>query len=140
MSNDLIAKNGNRRILITSALPYANGPIHIGHMLEYVQTDIWSRFQKLVGNECYYVCADDTHGTPIMLSAQKQGITPEELIEKSYIDHKRDFDNFLVEFDNFHSTHSEENKFYTETIYNALLEKGHIARRRSEERRVGKEC
>jgi len=129
MSNDLIAKNGNRRILITSALPYANGPIHIGHMLEYVQTDIWSRFQKLVGNECYYVCADDTHGTPIMLSAQKQGITPEELIEKSYIDHKRDFDNFLVEFDNFHSTHSEENKFYTETIYNALLEKGHIARR-----------
>lgn len=129
MSQDLIANNGNRRILITSALPYANGPIHIGHMLEYVQTDIWSRFQKLVGNECYYVCADDTHGTPIMLSAQKQNISPEELIAKSYIDHKKDFDGFGVEFDNFHSTHSDENKFYTETIYGQLLENGHIAKR-----------
>ena len=91
VSQDLTASNGDRRILITSALPYANGPIHIGHMLEYVQTDIWSRFQKLVGNECYYVCADDTHGTPIMLSAQKQNISPEELIAKSHIDHLRDF-------------------------------------------------
>jgi len=121
--------NGERRILVTSALPYANGPIHIGHLLEYVQTDIWSRFQKLIGNECYYVCADDTHGTPIMLSAQKQGITPEELIEKSHKDHKKDFDGFGVEFDNFHSTHSPENKHYTETIYNALLAKGHIVKR-----------
>lgn len=129
MSQDSLATNGNRRILITSALPYANGPIHIGHMLEYVQTDIWSRFQKLVGNECYYVCADDTHGTPIMLSAQKQNITPEELIAKSHTDHQHDFDGFGIQFDNFHSTHSEENKFYTETIYNQLLKKGHIARR-----------
>jgi methionyl-tRNA synthetase len=128
-TQDLLASNGTRRILITSALPYANGPIHIGHMLEYVQTDIWSRFQKLVGNECYYVCADDTHGTPIMLSAQRQNITPEELIAKSHIDHQKDFDAFGITFDNFHSTHSEENKFYTETIYNRLLENGHIARR-----------
>lgn len=128
-SQNLLASNGNRRILITSALPYANGPIHIGHMLEYVQTDIWSRFQKLVGNECYYVCADDTHGTPIMLSAQKQNISPEELIAKSHVDHLRDFESFGVDFDNFHSTHSKENKFYTETFYNRLLENGHIARR-----------
>ncbi len=129
MSKDLIANNGQRRILITSALPYANGPIHIGHMLEYVQTDIWSRYQKLVGNECYYVCADDTHGTPIMLSAQKQGITPEELIAKSHADHKQDFDAFAIEFDNFHSTHSEENKLLTEEFYHKLNDKGHIARR-----------
>jgi methionyl-tRNA synthetase len=129
MSQDLSAKNGQRRILITSALPYANGPIHIGHMLEYVQTDIWSRYQKLVGNECYYVCADDTHGTPIMLSAQKQGITPEELIAKSHTDHKQDFDAFAIEFDNFHSTHSEENKQLTEEFYHKLNDKGHIARR-----------
>ncbi len=129
MSQDLIASNGSRRILITSALPYANGPIHIGHMLEYVQTDIWARYQKLVGNECYYVCADDTHGTPIMLSAQKQNITPEELIAKSHFEHKRDFDGFLVEFDNFHSTHSNENKQYTEHFYQQLLSKGHIAKR-----------
>ncbi len=129
MSQDFSASNGKRRILITSALPYANGPIHIGHMLEYVQTDIWSRYQKLVGNECYYVCADDTHGTPIMLSAQKQNISPEELIAKSYVDHKKDFDGFGIAFDNFHSTHSEENKYYTEAIYGALLDNGHIARR-----------
>ena len=129
MSQDLSASSNKRRILITSALPYANGPIHIGHMLEYVQTDIWSRFQKLIGNECYFVCAEDTHGTPIMLSAQKQNITPEEMIAKTYIEHKKDFDGFAIEFDNFHSTHSEENKFYTEQIYAALLDKGHIARR-----------
>ena len=129
MTQNTKKPNGERRILVTSALPYANGPIHIGHLLEYVQTDIWSRFQKLIGNECYYVCADDTHGTPIMLSAQKQGITPEELIKKSHKDHKKDFDGFGVEFDNFHSTHSPENKYYTETIYKALLAKGHIAKR-----------
>ncbi|MBV1910628.1 MAG: methionine--tRNA ligase, partial [Kangiellaceae bacterium] len=129
MPQQISVNNGSRKILITSALPYANGPIHIGHMLEYVQTDIWSRFQKLVGNECYYVCADDTHGTPIMLSAQKQGITPEELIAKSHADHKQDFDGFAIEFDNFHSTHSEENKFYTEEFYEKLKSKGHIARR-----------
>ncbi len=129
MSESKLAQNGSRRILITSALPYANGPIHLGHMLEYIQTDIWSRFQKLVGNECYYVCADDTHGTPIMLSAQKQKITPEALIAESHKDHLKDFDGFHIDFDNFHSTHSEENKFFTEKIYQALLDKGHIARR-----------
>ncbi len=118
-----------RKILITSALPYANGPIHIGHMLEYVQTDIWARFQRLIGNECYYVCADDTHGTPIMLSAQKQGITPEELIAKSHNSHTKDFDAFHIAFDNFHSTHSKENKQFTDSIYLALKEKGHIAKR-----------
>ncbi len=118
-----------RKILVTSALPYANGPIHIGHMLEYVQTDIWARFQRLIGNECYYVCADDTHGTPIMLSAQKQGITPEELIAKSHDSHAKDFDAFHIAFDNFHSTHSKENKQFTESIYLALKEKGHIVRR-----------
>jgi len=118
-----------RKILVTSALPYANGPIHIGHMLEYVQTDIWARFQRLIGNECYYVCADDTHGTPIMLSANKQGITPEALIAKSHADHTKDFDAFHVAFDNFHSTHSEENKQFTESIYLALKKKGHIAKR-----------
>jgi methionyl-tRNA synthetase len=129
MSQELSASNGNRRLLITSALPYANGPIHIGHMLEYVQTDIWSRYQKLVGNECYYVCADDTHGTPIMLSAQKQNITPEELIAKSHADHQKDFDGFNIEFDNFHSTHSAENKHFTESVYKQLLAKGHISKR-----------
>ena len=129
MSQSKISKNGSRRILITSALPYANGPIHLGHMLEYIQTDIWARFQKLVGNECYYVCADDTHGTPIMLSAQKQNITPEELIAKSHQDHLQDFNGFHINFDNFHSTHSKENKFYTEKVYQALLDKGHIERR-----------
>jgi len=126
MSQSKIANNGSRRILITSALPYANGPIHLGHMLEYIQTDIWSRYQKLVGNECYYVCADDTHGTPIMLSAQKQNITPEALIASSHQDHLKDFTGFHINFDNFHSTHSEENKFYTEKVYQALLDKGHI--------------
>ncbi|MGB0495989.1 MAG: class I tRNA ligase family protein, partial [Kangiellaceae bacterium] len=130
MSN--ITKNSAetpRKILVTSALPYANGPIHIGHMLEYVQTDIWARFQRLIGNECYYVCADDTHGTPIMLSAQRQGITPEELIAKSHDDHANDFKAFHIAFDNFHSTHSEENKQLTEKIYLALKDKGHISKR-----------
>ncbi|GHB62713.1 methionine--tRNA ligase [Psychrosphaera saromensis] len=119
----------NRRILITSALPYANGPIHLGHLLEYIQTDIWSRFQKSQGHECYYVCADDAHGTPIMLKAQEQGITPEEMVAKTGIEHKQDFDDFLIEFDNYHSTHCDENKELSALIYNKLNDAGFIAKR-----------
>ncbi|KAF7769948.1 methionyl-tRNA synthetase [Pseudoalteromonas citrea] len=118
-----------RKILITSALPYANGPTHLGHMLEYIQTDIWSRFQKLRGHETYYVCADDAHGTPIMLNAQKQGITPEEMVKNVSIERQRDFADFNIEFDNYHSTHSEENKELSALIYNRLNDKGHIKKR-----------
>ncbi|MBS1221474.1 MAG: methionyl-tRNA synthetase, partial [Proteobacteria bacterium] len=97
-----------RRILVTSALPYANGPIHIGHLVEYIQTDIWVRFQKLRGHECYYLCADDAHGTPIMLRAEQDGVTPEQLIERVWREHRADFAEFLIEFDNYYSTHSPE--------------------------------
>ncbi|MDH3325627.1 MAG: class I tRNA ligase family protein, partial [Gammaproteobacteria bacterium] len=116
-----------RKILVTSALPYANGPIHMGHMVEYIQTDIWVRFQKLRGNTCYYVCADDAHGTPIMLHAEKRGITPEQLIEEISKEHQADFSDFLIGFDNFHSTHSVENKELAEDIYLRLKKAGHIA-------------
>ena len=116
-----------RNILVTSALPYANGPIHMGHMVEYIQTDIWVRFQKLKGNTCYYVCADDAHGTPIMLHAEKRGITPEQLIEEIGKEHKADFADFLIGFDNYYSTHSEENKAFAESIYLRLKQAGHIA-------------
>ncbi len=95
-----------RKILVTSALPYANGPIHLGHLVEYIQTDIWVRFQKLQGHDCIYVCADDAHGTPIMLRAQQEGITPEQLIEAVGQEHRADFADFHVGFDNYHSTHS----------------------------------
>ncbi|WP_372859260.1 methionine--tRNA ligase [Pseudoalteromonas sp.] len=115
-----------RKILITSALPYANGPTHLGHLLEYIQTDIWSRFQKLQGHEAYYVCADDAHGTPIMLNAQKQGITPEEMVKNVSIERQRDFADFNIKFDNYHSTHSQENKGFSELIYNRLNDAGHI--------------
>lgn len=118
-----------RKILITSALPYANGPIHLGHMVEYIQTDIWARFQKLRGHECYYVCADDTHGTPIMLRAQSEGITPEQLITRIGEEHKRDFAGFHVGFDNYYSTHSEENRYFSEYIYKAARDNGHIEKR-----------
>ena len=118
-----------RQIVVTSALPYANGPIHIGHMLEYVQTDIWVRFQKLRGHECTYVCADDAHGTPIMLRAQAEGTTPEALIERMHEEHLRDFTDFGVAFDNYYSTHSEENRFFAEYIYKQLREAGHIRTR-----------
>ncbi|MFT4606813.1 MAG: methionyl-tRNA synthetase [Urechidicola sp.] len=118
--------NKARQIVVTSALPYANGPIHIGHMLEYVQTDIWVRFQKMRGHECIYVCADDAHGTPIMLRAQAEGITPQELIDKMNVEHLSDFTDFGVDFDNFHSTHSPENKFFAEDIYLKLKAGGHI--------------
>lgn len=115
-----------RKILITSALPYANGPTHLGHLLEYIQTDIWSRFQKSQGHEAYYVCADDAHGTPIMLNAQKQGITPEEMVKNVSIERQRDFADFNIKFDNYHSTHSQENKEFSELIYNRLNDAGHI--------------
>ncbi len=116
-------------MLVTSALPYANGSIHIGHMVEYIQTDIWVRFQKMRGHECHYVCADDAHGTPIMLSAEQQGITPEQLIERTRAEHEQDFADFSVNFDNFHSTHSEENRELSTLIYTRLLEAGHISQR-----------
>ncbi|MBQ4832581.1 methionine--tRNA ligase [Pseudoalteromonas sp. MMG010] len=115
-----------RKILITSALPYANGPTHLGHLLEYIQTDIWARFQKSQGHEAYYVCADDAHGTPIMLNAQKQGITPEEMVKNVSIERQRDFADFNIKFDNYHSTHSQENKEFSELIYNRLNDAGHI--------------
>ncbi len=118
-----------REILVTSALPYANGPIHLGHLLEYIQTDIWVRFQKLRGHTCTYVCADDAHGTAIMLKAEQMGITPEALIDQVRAEHQRDFADFLIEFDNYYSTHSPENRELAETIYKACVEGGHIARR-----------
>ncbi|WP_264311880.1 methionine--tRNA ligase [Pseudomonas putida] len=118
-----------RQILVTSALPYANGSIHLGHMLEYIQTDMWVRFQKLRGNQCIYVCADDAHGSAIMLRAEKEGITPEQLIANVQAEHSGDFADFLVDFDNFHSTHSEENRELSGMIYTRLREAGHIATR-----------
>ncbi len=118
-----------RKILITSALPYANGPIHLGHLVEYIQTDIWARFQRLKGNECHFVCADDAHGTPIMLRAETEGIKPEELIARVSEEHKQDFAGFNIKFDHYHSTHSDENKELSAYIYNQLNEKGHISRK-----------
>mgnify|MGYP000961649539 FL=1 len=115
-----------RKILVTSALPYANGSIHLGHMVEHIQTDIWVRFQKLRGHKCYYCCADDTHGTPIMLAAEKQGITPEEMIEKTHAEHLADFTGFGIGYDNYYSTHSPENKHFSEQIYLALKANGKI--------------
>lgn len=117
----------SRKILVTSALPYANGPLHLGHMLEQVQTDIWVRFQRSRGNHCLYICADDAHGTAIMLSAEKAGITPEEQIEQVKAAHLKDSTGFLVHFDNYHSTHSEENRRWSETVYQRIEQQGHIA-------------
>jgi len=122
-----------RKIVVTSALPYANGPIHIGHLVEYLQTDIWVRFQKMCGNECLYFCADDTHGTPVMISARAAGVTPEELIGRVYKEHQRDFDAFLVEFDNYYTTHSPENKCFIELIFNSLKQAGSIIKRNVEQ-------
>jgi len=118
-----------RKILVTSALPYANGSIHMGHMVEYIQTDIWVRFQKMRGHQCIYVCADDAHGTPIMLRAQNEGITPEELVARIGKEHRTDFAAFDIGFDNYHSTHSDENRELAETIYGRLKENGHIVSR-----------
>lgn len=116
----------SRKILVTSALPYANGSIHLGHLVEYIQTDIWTRFQRLSGNECLYMCADDTHGTPIMLSAKRSGITPEELIAKMHAEHTADFQAFNISFDNYYTTNSPENKELSEMIYLRAKEKGLI--------------
>lgn len=122
-----------RRILVTSALPYANGSIHLGHMVEYIQTDIWVRFQKMRGNECWYVCADDAHGTPIMLRAQNEGTTPEAVIERYSEEHQKDFSEFQIGFDNYHSTHSDENRELASEIYTRLDNAGHIDRRTIEQ-------
>jgi methionyl-tRNA synthetase len=118
-----------RKIVVTSALPYANGPIHIGHLVEYLQTDIWVRFQKISGNQCLYFCADDTHGTAIMISAKNRGITPEQLIDEVHKEHYSDFKRFLIEFDNYYSTHSPENRTFSETIFNRLNAAGAITKR-----------
>ena len=123
----------SRKILVTSALPYANGAIHLGHLVEYIQTDIWVRFQKMSGNECWYVCADDTHGTPIMLRAEKEGITPEQLIERVHTEHFRDFSGFLVGFDNYYSTHTPETRECANEIYRRLKAAGLIETRTIEQ-------
>ena len=117
-----------RTILVTSALPYANGPLHLGHMVEYVQTDIWARFQRLRGNDCVYVCASDAHGTPIMLKARQEGVTPQALVERFGAEQRRDFADFGISLDNFHTTHSPENREVTEGIYRRLVAGGHIRR------------
>ena len=119
--------NERRKILVTSALPYANGPIHLGHLVEYIQTDIWKRFQKIRGHECYYVCADDAHGTAIMLKAEELNISAEKLIGQVNSEHKQDFQGFLINFDNYHTTHSKENQELSNHIYNRLNDNGHIA-------------
>src|ERR1700722_934569 len=119
-------KKNPRKILVTSALPYANGSIHLGHLVEYIQTDIWARFQRMQGNICWYICGDDAHGTPIMLSAEKQKISPEELIKKVHTEHYQDFKDFLIAFDNFYTTHSEENRLLSELIYKNSVNQGDI--------------
>ena len=120
-----------RKIVVTSALPYANGDIHLGHLVEYLQTDFWARFQKLRGHECIYVCADDTHGTPIMIRARKEGIAPEELIARSHAEHLRDFTDFQIAFDNYHSTNAPENKALSERIYAAMEKSGAVTSKTS---------
>jgi methionyl-tRNA synthetase len=119
----------SRKILVTNALPYANGPIHVGHLVGYIQGDIWVRFQRLRGHEVHYVCADDAHGTPIMLAAEKAGTTPEKFIAATKVEHERDFADFLVRFDHYHSTHSEENRVLCEEFFDRLSAGGSIARR-----------
>lgn len=125
--------SSKRRLLVTSALPYANGQIHIGHLVEYVQTDIWVRFQRMRGHEVHYVGADDTHGTPIMLRAEKEGLTPKELIANVWKDHKRDFDDFLISFDNYYTTDSPENETLSQSIYLKLRDAGLIEKRAIEQ-------
>lgn len=122
-----------RKILITAGLPYANGPIHLGHLTEYVQADIWARFQKMQGNDCLYICGDDAHGTPIMLKAQQEGITPEELVTRIHQEHAQDFADFLIAFDNFYITHSPESKELTEQVYQQLVKNDDIEKRQIEQ-------
>ena len=121
----------NSKILVTSALPYANGPIHLGHLVEYIQTDIWVRFKKSIGNEVLFLCADDAHGTPIMLKAKEQGITPEELISKIKKSHEEDFKNFNINFDHYSSTNSNTNRKLCEEIFTRLQKSGHIFQKQS---------
>ena len=115
-----------RKILVSSALPYANGSIHMGHLVEYIQTDIWVRFQKLRGHDCHYICAADAHGTPIMIKAREEGVSPEELVTTIAKKQHQDLLDFGVDFDNFHSTHSQENQELVERIYNSLEKAGYI--------------
>ncbi|KUJ72242.1 methionine--tRNA ligase [Thiomicrospira sp. WB1] len=122
------SSSSQRQILVTSALPYANGPIHLGHLVEYIQTDIWARFQRQRGHECHYVCADDAHGTPIMLRAQAEGISPEALIARVSEEHQSDFAGFNIAFDHYHSTNSPENEHFASYIYEQLKAQGHISR------------
>ncbi|MBC3764474.1 methionine--tRNA ligase [Neptunicella marina] len=119
----------NRKILVTSALPYANGSIHLGHLLEHIQTDIWTRFQRMRGHQCYSVCADDAHGTPVMLKAQELGITPEEMVSRTRAEHHQDLMDFGIDYDNYYVTHSDENRELCELIYNRLDESGYIVKR-----------
>ena len=118
-----------RKIVVTSALPYANGPIHIGHLVEYLQTDMWVRFHKMCGSECLYFCADDTHGTPVMIRARDERVEPEELIKRIHSEHVKDFEDFSVEFDNYYSTHSEENRQFSNLIYNCAVANDSIAKK-----------
>ncbi len=129
IQTEYIPMTASRQILVTSALPYANGQIHIGHLVEYIQTDIWVRFMRLQGHEVYYVGADDTHGTPVMLRAEKEGLTPKQLIDRVWTEHKRDFDAFGISFDNYYSTDSEENEYLCRTMYLRLQEQGLIEAR-----------
>lgn len=133
LSKSSVSATDKRKILVTCALPYANGSIHLGHLLEHIQTDIWVRFQRMRGHETYFVCADDAHGTPIMLKAQELGVSPEEMIAGVREEHMADFADFHISFDNYHSTHSDENKAFAEEIYNRLHAKGHIKTRTIEQ-------
>ena len=119
--------NTARKILVTSALPYANGSIHLGHLVEHIQTDIWVRYQRLRGHECVCFCADDTHGTPIMIRAQNEGISPEALVARMHGEHLRDFQGFHIHYDLYYTTHSPENQALAGGIYLALKQAGHIA-------------
>ena len=119
-------KKAKSKILVTSALPYANGPIHCGHLVEYIQTDIFVRFLRLIGEDVLFVCADDAHGAPIEIKATELGITPEKLIEDVYKEHVADFKNFLISFDNYYTTNSPENKQYSDLIFSRLKEKGFV--------------
>jgi methionyl-tRNA synthetase len=123
----------SENILVTTALPYANGPIHLGHIMEAVQADVWVKFQKAIGNRCYFFCADDTHGTPVMLAAQKENITPEALVNRIHGEHFKDLTSFLIDYDNYYTTNSEENRFFSEDIYTKLKDKGHISLREIEQ-------
>src|SRR6185312_13115163 len=125
--------NSKRTILVTSALIYANGPIHLGHLVEYIQADIWVRFQRMRGHDCLFICGDDSHGTPIMINAQKRGITPEALIEEVYASHQADFSDFDISFDNFHTTHSPENQELVNLFYERLFSRGDIKIREIEQ-------